>query len=74
MPVTGPETLAAVEHLVGLTQHVLTDGPPPGGVISADVLLSRNQEVSRVSATDEHGAVSIVVDDRLQAALEEALG
>lgn len=74
VPVTGPETLAAVEHLVGLTQHVLTDGPPPGGVISADVLFSRNQDVSRVSATDEYGAVSIVVDDRLQAALEEALG
>ncbi|WP_454108559.1 hypothetical protein [Leifsonia shinshuensis] len=72
-PITGPETLAVVEHLVGLTRHVLSDGPPPGGVLSADVLFSRNREVSRVSATDELGDVSIIVDDRLQEALEEAL-
>ncbi|ANF31614.1 hypothetical protein A0130_07955 [Leifsonia xyli] len=74
VPVTGPATLAAVEQLVGLTQHVLSEGPPPGGVISADVLFSRNQQVSRVSSMDENGTVSIVVDDRLQEALEEAIG
>ncbi|MDR6970765.1 hypothetical protein [Leifsonia shinshuensis] len=73
-PITGPETLAAVEHLVNLTQQVLSGGPPPGGVISADVLFSRNRQVSRVSSMDEHGEVSIVVDDRLQEALEEAIG
>lgn len=73
-PITGPETMAAVEHLVSLTQHVLSGGLPPGGVISADVLFSRNQEVTRVSSMDENGKVSIMVDDRLQKALEEALG
>lgn len=74
LPITGPETVSAVEHLVAMTRHVLSDGPPPGGVISADVLFSRDQEVSRVSSTDDDGAVSIIVDDRLQRALEEAVG
>lgn len=73
LPVTGPDTLAAVENLVALTRRVLSQGLPPGGVISADVLFSRNHEVSRVSSTDEHGTTSLVVDVRLQEALGEAL-
>ena len=74
LPITGPETLTAVEHLVALTMQVLSSEPPPGGVISANVLFSRNQEVSRVSSIDEQGTVSIKVDERLQQALEEAIG
>ncbi len=74
LPITGPDTVSAVEHLVGVTMHVLRTAPPPGGVISADVLFSRNNEVTKVSSMDDEGAVSMVVDDRLQQALEEALG
>ena len=74
LPLTGPETVTAVEHLVGLTMQVLNSGPPPGGVLSPYIHFSRDQEVSRVSTIDEAGAVSINVDARLQQALEEAVG
>jgi hypothetical protein len=73
LPITGPETLRAVEQLVGATMRVLST-PAPGGVLSADVLFSRDGEVSRVSSIDEEGNVSMVVDDRLQQALEQAIG
>ena len=74
LPITGPETVAAVEHLVGVTMQVLSSGPPPGGTLSTDIHFSRDHEVSRVSSIDDAGAVSIHVDARLQQALEEVVG
>lgn len=74
LPVTGAETLPAVEQLLEITMQVLRSGPPPGGVVSADILFSRDGEVSRVSSIDDEGMVSIAVDERLQSALEEAIG
>lgn len=74
LPITGPETLKAVEHLVGMTMRVIGDGLVPGGVISPNVHFFRGGEVSRVSTLDEAGNVGIHVDERLQQALEEAVG
>lgn len=74
LPITGPETLSAVESLVALTMQVLGNGPAPGGVLSADVLFSRDGDVDRVSSIDEDGTVSITVDARLQHAIEQAVG
>ncbi len=74
LPLRGPETLAAVEQLVGITMQVLRGGPVPGGVLSPDIHFSRDHQVSRVSSIDETGAVSINVDERLQKALEDAIG
>jgi hypothetical protein len=74
LPITGPETLKALEHLLGVTMRVIGDGLVPGGVISSNVHFSREGKASRVSSMDEAGAVSVHVDERLQQALEEAIG
>ncbi|WP_290474426.1 hypothetical protein [Leifsonia sp. 71-9] len=63
-----------MESLVALTMQVLGNGPAPGGVLSADVLFSRDGDVDRVSSIDEDGTVSITVDARLQHAIEQAVG
>ena len=72
LPVTGPETLTALEHLAAMTMRVLGSGLPPGGVLSPDIHFSRDEEVSRVSSIDDAGVFSIEVDARLQRAIEEA--
>lgn len=74
LPIRGPETVAAVGQLMAITMQVLRGGPPPGGVLSPDIHFSRDHQVSRVSSIDETGAVSINVDERLQQALEDAIG
>ncbi len=74
LPISGPETVPAVQQLLSMTMQTLRSGPQPGGVLSPDVHFSRNGQVSRVSSIDESGSVSINVDARLQQALEEAIG
>ncbi|MFB2583747.1 hypothetical protein [Herbiconiux liukaitaii] len=72
LPITGPETIGAVQQLVAYTVQIVGDGLVPGGVISPDVHFSRDGIVSRVSSTTPDGRITLHVDARLQHALETA--
>jgi hypothetical protein len=72
LPITGAESVTALNDLVRLTLHIVSRGPHPGGIVSPDVYFSRDHVVERISSIDEEGSVSVVVGERLQRAFEEA--
>lgn len=65
----GPNSLAAVQQLVGLVEKVLGD-PAPGGLLSTELFFTRGGRVSRITETGATGTRVIVADDFHQA-LEE---
>lgn len=72
LPLTGPETLEAVQQLIGVTMQAIGDGLVPGGALSLNVHFSRGGVVTPVSSIDETGKMTLRVDERLRQALEDS--
>jgi hypothetical protein len=68
------DSLQAINTLAGALLQVLSaEAGTPGGVLCRDLLFSRHGEVTVVSDIDpESGTMRIDIDERFQAALEEA--
>lgn len=68
------DSLTAINTLAGALLQVLSaEGGLPGGVLSRNLLFARGGEVSVVSDIErESGVMRIEIDERFQAALEEA--
>lgn len=73
VPIVGPESIAAIRTMAGAFVHMLEHVTHPGGVLSPHLLFSHSGEVSVVSDFDgDGGALRLLMDERLRAALEEA--
>lgn len=70
----GADSLTTINTLAGALLQVLSaEGGVPGGVLSRDLFFARHGEVTAVSDIDpESGMMRIEIDERFQAALEEA--